>query len=571
MADARVSHAPVEALTAPVPEARVTQRVVEVLGTSFAVATTAAQVTQAGIEVLGTGPVSVDVTQAVTEVLYAAGGHWKLTIDGVDQTAAVSSFSYSQSLNERGRATLVLQDVLPEKFQEVVSTAKNGFTPLFGGVILTRSYTGLTKHTSPFRVTCECGDWFTYADWVTIDRVYDGPVTLAEVLADLVTLALGPFGITLHPLQVAGPSLDPFLWRGMRVSDAIRELSDRTGFVAQITPAKALRMFLPGTDAAPFTITEATPVVQELQWSDTDRAGGIPANKVTVIAGPTGTREIHDERHYGDGVTRIFPLYSPFIAVIGAVTLYPYNEPPPVGVGAGGFPLGICGVDVDPETGGDMKYCYNTATNAIHQRADQPVLLEGEYLWLWYFAEFPFAVSAWTGATPIIEHVETRPDVLSIPAAQSIATQLLASFGGGLGAESRELAIETDVDGCEVGQALDVDLPVLRSVSGDFLITELGMTIVVGRPQDSDVPPYWVYQLRATEAASGYQGSYLDEWRRISVDPSTVTAIEAPLTQRARHDLRIVKLKPDDPVPQTRYIYSYTAPIVPTPLDEEEG
>ena len=61
---------------------------------------------------------------------------WRLTINGINQTAHVDSLSYSFVLNERGRASLVLGDVLPEKLQEVRSYAKNGITPLFGGVIL---------------------------------------------------------------------------------------------------------------------------------------------------------------------------------------------------------------------------------------------------------------------------------------------------------------------------------------------------------------------------------------------------------------------------------------------------
>jgi len=559
MADTRISQTALEALEAPAPDVRVSGRVAEVLGTSVAVLTTAGAVTQAAAEVLSLAIVPAVVTHAPIEVLYQAGGRWKLFLDGADTTAAVASFSFRQSLNERGTASIVLHNVLTHKFTEVVSTAKNGFTPLFGGVILTRSYDGANLHDPDYSVTCDCGDWFTYADWASISHVYDVPVTVKQVLQDLIVEALGAYGITLHPLQVDGPALEPFVWRQQRVSDAIRELSDRTGLVAQITPAKQLRMFVPGTDAAPVAVTEASPQLQELRWNDRDRAGGIPANKVTIVAGPTGTREIHDERHYGDGVTRIFPLYSPFVAVIGALTLYPYNEPPPVGVGAGGFPLGICGEDIDPDTGGDMKYCYLRDQNAVKQRDDQPVLLEGEYFWLWYFAEFPFAVSAWTGETPVIEITEVRPDVLSIPAAQSIANQILASFGGGLGAESRELDMQTDLDGFEVGQRLSVDLPVLRSVAGEFVISDLSMTIVLDPDVDGPGEPYWEYRLNATEAASGYQGSYLDEWRRLSVDPSTVTAIEAPATQRARHELRVPK--PEESVGRSRYIYSYVVPL----------
>jgi hypothetical protein len=533
-----------------VPSAvRVTQAAVEVLGTSISVAVTAARVTQAPVEVLATVPVSARVTQAALEVLYRTGGRWKLTIGGIDQTAAVDSFSYSFVLNERGRASLVLADFIPDKFQEVISYAKNGFTPLFGGVILSRAFTGRNQYDPTFTISCECGDYFTYAEWATISRIYDVGVTLKAVLQDLITDALGAYGITLHPAQVDGPTLEPFLWRAKKVADAIRELSDRTKYVAVITPAKALRMFLAGTDLAPFTMTEAAPHAQDITWADTDRAGAIPANKVTIIAGPNGTREVHDERHYGNGVQRIFPLYAPFVAVIGALSLS--NE-------TGGYPLGTYGVD-------DFPYTYEAATNSVHQRTDQPVIPVGEYLWLWYMAEFPFEVSAATGATPVIEYVEARPDVLSIPAAQEIANGLLASFGGGAGSNSRELAITTDEDGFEVGQALTVSLPTTRSVAGAFVITELAMTIVLDTDQGD---AYWQYRLKAGEAATAYQGSYLDDWRRMTVAPSSLVAPDDPAARRPAVPPRAPS--PQHPKMATKYFATTTDKVVGPKRPEQQ-
>jgi len=516
MADARVSQAALEALSAPAPAARVTQRVVEVLGTLVPVALpTATAVTQTAAELLHTVPVSAQVTQDAIELLWTeVPPGWRFYIDGIEKTPRVDSLNLVFILNERARASAVLGDVLPAKFAEVLSLAKDGFTRMFHGLIMTRGFAGRNQYDPTFTTTIECADDWIYTDSVYVTRTYNAPVLLKTVLQDLVTIYLSQYGIALDPAQADGPELAPFSWQAKRASDAIRELTERTSWVARLNAYQFLRLFIPGTDPAPFALTDAAPHCQELAWSDSDRGGGLPVNKVTVIAGPAGARMIGGEaggaageRHDGDGVTRVFPLYSPFLSVVGAVYIDSLHS------AGGGFPLGICGVDIDPDTGGNMKYCYSAADNAVHQRDDQAVIAVGDFLALTYFGTFPFTVTAATGETPVVELVETRPEVLSIPAAQEIADSLLASFGAA-GAETRELAIVTDEDGFEPGQALTVDLPVTRSIAGAFVITEVAMTIILD-PDPPSREAYWQYTLKATEA-SAYQGSYLDDWRRLT-------------------------------------------------------
>lgn len=155
---------------------------------------------------------------------------------------------------------------------------------------------------------------------MTVTKTYDTAASLKTVLQDLVTDYLGAYGITLDETQVDGPALDPFVWNTKRASDAIRELSDRTGYVAQVSPTKALRMFLPATDTAPAAMTEAAPHCQEVAWTDSDKT---VANKVTVIAGPNGQADVDDEAHEGDGATRTFPLYAPYVTIHTHLTTLP--------------------------------------------------------------------------------------------------------------------------------------------------------------------------------------------------------------------------------------------------------
>ena len=414
---------------------------------------------------------------------------WRVTIDGVDQTDAVDSFSTSVSLNDRARASVVVGDLMPARFAEVISYAADGITPLFGGVILQRSFQGRTPYDPTYQLTLELGDWMTFADWCYSTKVYPVAVTLKQVLADLVTEHLAQYGITLDPGQAEGPTIAAFTWTNKRVADALRELSDRTTWVVRIDPAKQLRMFIPGTTTAPVALTEAAPHCHDVTWRDSDRT---PYNKIVLSCGPGGPSEVADERHYGDGVTRIFPLFAPFLQVIGALSRSDEE---------GGYPLGTYGVD-------DFPYTYDAAINAVRQRADQPVVPAGQYIWLWYLAQFPFTVTRATGATPIVEHAEARPDVMSIPVGEEIAETLLTQAQEA----PREAVITTDQDGFVPGQALTIDLPVTRAIAGAYMITSVALNIL----QDTVAGDrLWQYTMEAIESPI-YQGSYLDGWREIA-------------------------------------------------------
>jgi hypothetical protein len=428
---------------------------------------------------------------------------WRLTVGGVDQTAAVDSFTTTVSLNDRARATVIVGDVMPARYAELISYAPDGVTPLFGGLILQRSFLGRNPYDPTYQLTLEVGDWFTYADWCYSTKAYPVAVTLKQVLADLVVEHLAQYGISLDPAQVDGPTLAAFTWTGKRVADALRELSDRTTYVVRIDPAKRLRMFVPATLSAPVAMTEAAPHCHEIVWRDSDRT---PYNKIVVYCGPGGPAAVTDERHYGDGARRIWPLDAPFVSMIGALSIH--SE------GGGGYPVGIYGVD-------DQPWTVNLATNAMHQRADQPVVAAGDYWWISYTAQFPFTVTRSTGATPIVEYAESRPDVLSIPVGEEIADSLLAQAQEA----PREATIMTDTDGFVPGQALTIALATTRSIAGTFLITSVALTIVQDTTQGDRC---WQYTIEAIDSPI-YQGSYLDAWREIAgVGGGSTTITGAP-------------------------------------------
>jgi len=428
---------------------------------------------------------------ALGAVAAVGPGRWWLTIDGVEQTPAVDSVTISWQLNDRTRATVVISDLIPDRHADLISYDKTGETPLFGGLILTRAFAGRNQYDPDYQITCECGDYYAATDWALATLTYAVDVTLKAVLTDLVTNYLDEYGITLDPAQVDGPPLTPFTWTDKKISDAIRELSERTGYVARMSATKALIMLIPGSEAAPFTVTEATTNAIDVHWRDSEQAQ--PANFITLVAGPNGQADVLNERHYGDGVVRSWVLDAPYVAHYGALHIFSDL--------AGGYPVGRYGLD-------DMPWTVDAATSTVYQRVDQPVIDADDYWWFdAYIGQFPFTVTATTGETPVIHRKETRPDVTSRPVAQAIADSLLEAASG----EAKELTLTTDLDGLMVGQAITIDLPVTRSITGEFVITSLTMSIV----QDPDGgEAYWVYTAQAIDSTV-YQGSYLDQWRKL--------------------------------------------------------
>ena len=467
--------------------ARVSQDAVELLSAPPA---PASRVSQDAIEVLSGAPIPARVSQDVIEVLSGdpLPTGWKLLVDGVNQTAHVVSCSIVWTLNERTRATVVFNDLVPDRLAEIVAYDRDGVDPIFGGVILERHAEGWTQAQPDLRVTCECVDFLAYADWVTVSASYAAG-TLKTVLTALVDDYLSDYGITLNAAHVDGPDLSAVTWNLKRVSDALRELSDQSGYFISMSPEKVLTLAPPGDEAAPFDWTDTPPThVQEADWRD---LATVPANKVVLTCGPNGLATIADEHHWGDGATRIFPLNSPYVAIVGALRTGSDSG----GLDPGGFPVGTYGVD-------DMPWTYDADLNAMRQRTDQPLLETDEFIMLWYSAQFPFTVEATTAATPVIEYHEARPELLTIAAAQQIADELLANLSG----DPLTIHGRFNEDGYEVGQLLTVDLAGMRQVAGTFTIRTITLDLVL--------LDYWQYSLEATEGTIAAP-SHLVGWRQI--------------------------------------------------------
>lgn len=410
----------------------------------------------------------------------------KALIGGVDKTTSIAierGATIERQLNERATSQFMCKPgYVPARFAEMVWYDIDGTTPIFGGVVLKRTADPFKKAggSEPYFTQVQCGDYFTYFDWAYISLAYTVPVTLENVLNDLVAALPASYTITVDAAQVTGPTLDPFIWDRKRASDCVRELSDRTGYVALVSPLKALKMFVPGTDAAPFALTDAGPHCLTFGWADSDR---IPANHVTCICGPSG----------------VFPATQTWIQAGGATSWVV-----DITASVGAAPPGYVTVNgIFKTVGPGASYTWDDTTGTLTLGTD-PTPTNGWSIVLVYNAQFPFAVTATSGATPEIQFQQAYPDVISYGQAQEIAAGLLDQ----LNQQPREAEIESLNVGWAPGQALTVALTARMTAS--FVLTGLTIRLLVKQPS-----PVWMYEFPAIESDT-YQGSYLDQWRALT-------------------------------------------------------
>lgn len=411
---------------------------------------------------------------------------WKAEVGGFDKTTSLALaeiVSIERRLNERAQARFTtLPGYVPSRFATNALYDVDGTTALFGGVILRRAADPFKRKggTEPYFTGIESGDYFTYFDWAYISLTYSSPVALETVMNDIVAALPASYGITVDAGQVTGPTLAPFSWDHKRASDAVRELSDRTGYVSLMSALKAWKMFVPGTDAALYALTDAAPHCLAISWVDSDR---IPANSVTVICGPSAVASVTKTWIQAGGATS---WVTDIPAAVGAA--------PPGYVTVNG---------VFRTVGPGAAYTWDETTHTLSLGTD-PTPTNGWSIVLVYNAQFPFTVQATSGATPVIEFQQQYPDVTDYAQAQEIAAGLLAQ----LDQQPREISVTSLDSGWAPGQALTVALT--ARFTANFIITSVTATLQVLKHTER-----WVYSFRAIENST-YQGSYLDQWRALT-------------------------------------------------------
>lgn len=211
----------------------------------------------------------------------------RIVIDGEDVTPEIAACEIELGLNRQATATLEIgDDYVPARGVPVLIYARDGVTPIFGGIVLTRRLSGMTDNNPANKGSIDCVDasiFFDDADPVTLNS----PTTedLEDVIASIVAQSLAVYGITYTP-TATGITVPPRTdWTDLTVPDAFKRITDATGIVFRTDPLRALKVFRPLDDPAPVTITDANLNAFALSWADPP---SLPRNTVDLLCGPTG-------------------------------------------------------------------------------------------------------------------------------------------------------------------------------------------------------------------------------------------------------------------------------------------
>lgn len=223
----------------------------------------------------------------------------RIIIAGEDVTIEVAEADLELGLNRQATGSLEVGDgYIPARGADVLIYARDGVTPIFGGLVLVRRIQGMTESNPANRGNVDLVDYsifFEDADPITI--VSTVSQDLEDVIAEIVLQSLAVYGITYTP-TATGQTVPPIEWVEITVPDAFKRITDATGVVFRVLPLKALDVFVPLADPAPVSITDANVNAFDLSWQDPPN---LAKNTVDLLCGPTGNG-VATQRWTSDGI-----------------------------------------------------------------------------------------------------------------------------------------------------------------------------------------------------------------------------------------------------------------------------
>lgn len=383
-----------------------------------------------------TGALSLDSHRTVTETASISApnsvrtvpqvanlpnqANYAVTIGGVSVTIKAGTMQVHHVIGQRSTADFVVIDANATlhfyEGQQVIINDGNANRIFLGYVHRSDEsapgYIPMREHV----VTCE--DAVYLGDKRRAAKAYTNQ-TAGYIVNDLLTTYLSAEGVTAGTIQT-GPTIVQATFNYAKVSDCLRVLAEKAGFIWNIDQNLQLQFMAPATITAPFSVNSDSDVDEgSMQVSNTSPN----YRNRQWIRGIHSTTSAQTETRQGDGKTRAFVMSYPLNA---APTTFTLN--------GSAKTLGIKGVD----TGKDFYWAK--ADPVIAQDPSGTVLQSTDTLSITYVGQFVAIVQSDDlhqqslratqegGTTGIVEDVIDGPEMTSTDEAFQVANAKLSKF-----------------------------------------------------------------------------------------------------------------------------------------------
>jgi hypothetical protein len=240
----------------------------------------------------------------------ATPGTFRLFVAGQDVTEllAYAGYQVNQALGERGTAKATLRfandPFVPEPDHRF--TIKVDATTLFDGFVHNAVRRHLVEgNLASYVYDLDAVDWNGLLDRRLVNQTYVEQ-TAGAIVRDIITTVLAADGILAGTIE-DGPVIAKAVFPLLTASEALRDLSDLTGYQWRVDEYKTLHFFNTSTFPAPFAIDATNAKFLHIAR---DRSLDQYANRVYVRAGH-GITATQTERQKGDGEKTTFVMPFP--------------------------------------------------------------------------------------------------------------------------------------------------------------------------------------------------------------------------------------------------------------------
>lgn len=364
-------------------------------------------------------------------------------------------------------------------------TVTDGATTHFAGLITAVSKSTPPGRTDVWRMDVQAQDYSVLADRYLVAEDYESE-TAADIVADLRATYLAADGVTDGTIEGSGITVSKAVFNYQRLSKALDEIANLAGCVWYIDDALALQFHSRSTNAAPFSLGDATD-----NWYD--------------LSVTTSTRGYRNRQYLRAGMDLTDSRTESFKGDSARITFnvgFPVAKAPTITVGGAGQTVGILGVD----TG--KQWYWNKNQTAIVQDAGGTPITSSQTLAVTYQGFFPIlqvsdndpeiaSRATVEGFSGIYESIEDDPNLHTSEAAEQKALALLTRFG-----EIPEtVEFGTRTTGLIPGQLITVNVTEY-AVNDEYLVES-----VTARDEFAGSAIRLIYQVRAIS------GDQVQGWR----------------------------------------------------------